>query len=147
ALATLLRPERVVEQQRERNPELVVLIDETDSMRTEDVTRSVDGQRSLGSRTEWTTATRDAAPWNSLGDLYDINIETIQTGTGADGAGGTDLNAALRRVAETHPHLRAVLLLSDGDWNHGEPPLVAATEYRLHGVPIYAVTVGSDHHL
>ena len=39
--------------------------------------------------------------------------------------------------------LRAVVLLSDGDWNEGGSPFDMATRYRLAGIPIFTATVGS----
>ena len=43
--------------------------------------------------------------------------------------------------------LRAVMLLSDGDWNEGRPPVAAATRLRERGIPVYAVCVGSEDYL
>ena len=57
---------------------------------------------------------------------------------------GTDLNAALAQAAEKHPHLSAVVLLSDGDWNSGEPPAQAAMRLRMRDVPVFAVPLGSE---
>ncbi len=57
---------------------------------------------------------------------------------------GTDLNAALAQAAEKHPRLGAVVLLSDGDWNTGEPPAQAATRLRMRGVPVFAVPLGAE---
>ena len=35
------------------------------------------------------------------------------------------------------------MLASDGDWNEGQPPVLAAARLRMRGVPIFAVPVGS----
>ena len=35
------------------------------------------------------------------------------------------------------------MLVSDGDWNEGPPPVQAAARLRLKGVPVFAVPVGS----
>ena len=35
------------------------------------------------------------------------------------------------------------MLASDGDWNEGQPPVLAAAALRMRGVPIFAVPVGS----
>ncbi|MCA9052501.1 MAG: hypothetical protein KDA75_01630 [Planctomycetaceae bacterium] len=36
-----------------------------------------------------------------------------------------------------------MVLISDGDWNSGEPPAEAATRLRLKGVPVFTIPVGS----
>ncbi len=56
---------------------------------------------------------------------------------------GTDFTTPLRSVLDEESNLRAVLLVSDGDWNLGEPPVSVAQQYRLRGVPIFAVAAGS----
>ena len=40
---------------------------------------------------------------------------------------GTDLGGALNGLLDRHPRLLGVVLVSDGDWNTGEPPSRAAT--------------------
>ena len=56
---------------------------------------------------------------------------------------GTDLGEPLRQAIETIPNLRGVVLASDGDWNEGEPPVLAASRLRMKGMPVFAVPVGS----
>ena len=41
-------------------------------------------------------------------------------------------------------NLKAVLLLSDGDWNLGSSPISAATRYRDKEIPIYSIVTGQD---
>jgi uncharacterized membrane protein len=57
---------------------------------------------------------------------------------------GTDLNAALDQLLQSQENLKAVLLLSDGDWNIGKNPVSAATRYREQKVPIFSVAVGRE---
>ena len=57
-------------------------------------------------------------------------------------AGGTDLAAPMARLLDDD-NLRALVLLSDGDWNTGENPADVAMRYRMEGVPILTTTVGS----
>ena len=56
---------------------------------------------------------------------------------------GTDLNHGLSRLLESPANLRGVVLLSDGDWNVGRSPVEAATRFRMRGIPVFAVGVGS----
>ena len=55
----------------------------------------------------------------------------------------TDLNAGLSHILDNHANLRGVVLLSDGDWNVGNSPVEAATRFRMKGIPVFAVGVGS----
>jgi hypothetical protein len=57
---------------------------------------------------------------------------------------GTDINVALLDAAEKHPHLTAAVLLSDGDWNSGQPPAQAATRLRMRDVPVFVVPLGAE---
>ena len=57
---------------------------------------------------------------------------------------GTNLGAALAGAQERFAGLRAVVLVSDGDWNKGAPPAEAAQGLRLQQVPVMAVSVGSE---
>jgi hypothetical protein len=57
---------------------------------------------------------------------------------------GTDISTSLSSLLEKEPHLRAVVLLSDGDSNTGQPPVAAAQQMRLRGVPLFTVPVGSE---
>jgi len=72
----------------------------------------------------------------------------------------TDLNAGLSHVLDSHcrpsasqnpdfptqnpSNLRGVVVLSDGDWNVGKSPVEAATRFRMKGIPVFAVGVGSQ---
>ncbi|MBK1856176.1 hypothetical protein JO972_14490 [Verrucomicrobiaceae bacterium 5K15] len=60
---------------------------------------------------------------------------------------GTDINGALDNLLEEHNNLRAVVLLSDGDWNTGSGPVAAAQKMRRRNIPLYAIPVGSDDRL
>lgn len=55
---------------------------------------------------------------------------------------GTDLTTPLTNLLEQE-NLRAVILLSDGDWNEGGAPSDVAMNYRLAGIPIFTGCVGS----
>ncbi len=55
---------------------------------------------------------------------------------------GTDIGSPLSGLLEGDA-LRAVILLSDGDWNEGGAPSDVAMDYRLAGVPIFTGCVGS----
>jgi len=61
---------------------------------------------------------------------------------------GTDLNAAFDRVAQQSGAVRAVLLVSDGDWNAGVSPVTAAHAPAPQSrSPCSPWTAGSDQFL
>ncbi len=50
-------------------------------------------------------------------------------------------------MTDQHPELRAVVLLSDGDWNAGTTPSSTATDLRMQGVPVFSIGMGSEQQL
>jgi uncharacterized membrane protein len=143
---TLLRPELVKFTRHTEKPEVVVLCDGSASMLTKDV---VAGDR-IVSRADWVEQQQQAQPWNVIqsrarlvvqdfaGPLPETNSARAKTPE------GTDLNQALENVLQREKNLKAVLLLSDGDWNLGKSPVSAATRYREENVPVFAVGVGRE---
>ena len=57
---------------------------------------------------------------------------------------GTDLTAALSGLIEQQKNLKAVLMLTDGDWNLGPSPIGVATRFRDQEIPIYSIVTGQD---
>lgn len=131
---TLWRPEWICRTSIEKRPTLAVLLDRSRSMETRDVV----GETVL-SRAEWVAAHTNA--WQALAARYRVSVTDFGL---TNSAAGTDLNAVLQEPLARHRNLGAVLLLSDGDWTAGESPVSAATRLRMAGVPVFAVTVGSD---
>ena len=64
--------------------------------------------------------------------------------TNQNAINGTDLDQALENAFHRFKNLKAVLLLSDGDWNMGKSPLGAATRYREQNIPVFTVAVGRE---
>ena len=69
---------------------------------------------------------------------------TTTNALGQTGEIGTDLSGALGSVLRQQRNLKAVLLLTDGDWNLGPSPIGVATRYRDKGIPVYSVVTGRD---
>jgi hypothetical protein len=135
---TLLRPE-VVQMVRSKNqPELSVLVDRSGSMETRDLQTSTNIQ----TRTEWIESQLTNQFWKPLQGKTKVVIEEF--GRPTTNNNGTDLNAALEKPLNREANLQAVLLLTDGDWNSGRSPLLAAAEYRERGVPVFALGIGSE---
>ena len=139
----LFKPEIVQEIPHTEQPKVVVLRDDSGSMATRDV-RLPDG--TVETRREWMAANATTARWHPLAAKGQLATEEFGAPPPADSMqqDGTDLGEALSRTLARTENLKAVLLISDGDWNLGESPLVAAAKYSADDIPIYSVGVGSD---
>ena len=138
---TLLRPEFVQHLQRTLTPEIAVLIDASDSMKTRDLTLT---EPACQPRPMAGGQTRRQF-WLPLQNKAKVTVEDFAgPSTNANAINGTDLNAALERTLRDFKNLKAVLLLSDGDWNMGKSPLGTATRYREQNIPVFTVAVGRD---
>jgi len=139
----LFKPEIVQEIPHVEQPKVVILRDVSGSMGTRDV-RSPDG--AVQTRAQWLAANAIPAHWQPLAAKGQLAIEDFGASPPADSMEeeGTDLEGALSRGLARTENLKAVLVLSDGDWNLGQSPLVAATKYSARAIPIYTVGVGSE---
>lgn len=129
-------------------PAIAVLWDDSGSMGTTDATLSeglADGEEKVVSRSEWVKRALGSEMWMSLQGGGRNKVISRSFGTPVEsGRSGTDLNTPLAELLEEETNLRAVVLLSDGDFNLGEPPVSAAQKYRLRGVPVFAIPTGSE---
>jgi hypothetical protein len=143
-VATLLRPEFIKHIQRADQPEVAVLLDASSSMLTKDVVVS----NQVLSRTDWVAAQKSGGAWKPLETSSRIVVQDFSAPSSSTNnppaTEGTDLNRALEIVLEREKNLKAVLLLSDGDWNAGKSPVTAAMRYRDHNIPIFTVAVGRE---
>lgn len=138
----LNQPEWRELRQPESKPLLSVLWDQSRSMETRDVVRG-GGEPGKTSQTRSETVTdllRDEV-WQPLRDRFDVVVEPFSSASDPP-EDGTDVNEALERTQRQHEGLRAVVLISDGDWNTGKPPLGAATLLRMKNVPVFSIPVG-----
>jgi hypothetical protein len=134
------QPEWVEEFRPEEKPAVAVLWDASRSMDTRDVVDSLQPSTAPRTRREAISLLIQSSAWSSLAGRMDIIVQPFaepQPGS------GTDLNAPLVAALENYATLRAIVLLSDGDWNEGSPPVQAAARLRLKGVPVFAMTAGS----
>ncbi len=139
----LFKPELVQEIPHTEQPRVVILRDHSGSMATQDVL-SINGV--VQSRAQWLAANATSARWQPLSTKGQVAIEDFGTPPPADSTreDGTDLGGALSNALARTENLEAILLLSDGDWNLGDSPLVAATQYSARGVPIFTIGIGSE---
>ena len=136
----LNQPEWVESFRPDETPSFLVLYDDSGSMETRDV---LDGGSSAApprTRREAVAPLARPETWKGLGETMKVVIQPIAPpGPGR----GTDLGDPLSKVPDTMANLRGVVLASDGDWNEGSPPVLAAARLRRRGVPVFAVPVGS----
>ena len=146
ALAALLlnQPEWVEEYRPEEKASIAVLWDASPSMETRDVSRGEKTSAQPETRREAVEPLTRPEAWKALGEKLQVVIQPFSP----KGAGhGTDLNEPLSKALETIPNLRGVVMASDGDWNEGQPPVLAASKLRMKGVPVFTVPVGSSSRL
>jgi hypothetical protein len=141
---TLNQPEWRETFRPERRPVVAVLRDASASMATEDV--PVSEPAGAAPRSRASLAAEIAAPevWAPLRDQFEIVIEEFSAPEDDRPDAGTDLGGALAGLLDRHPQLAGVVLVSDGDWNEGEPPSRAAGRYRMAEIPVFAVPAGSE---
>jgi len=138
---TLLRPEYVEHIQRTAPPEIAVLVDGSDSMKTRDLVVS----NTVMSRAQWLDQQLQRNFWAPLQNQAKVAVETFAApSTNQNAINGTDIGGALENAFHRFKNLKAVLLLSDGDWNTGQSPLGAATRYREQNIPVFTVAVGRE---
>lgn len=151
-LFALLGPEWVRSETPAERASVAVLWDDSRSMGTVDVPAGgalVSRADALAVVVEELGASGGPGPDATAGGRFDLVVTPLSaTVEPADGEGpvaerGTDLAGPLDRLLED-PSLRAVLLVSDGDWTEGESPFEAAVRYRLADVPIFTSSVGSQ---
>jgi len=145
-VATLCQPEWLATEPAVQNPTLAVLWDQSNSMKTRDVINPArpgtepmsraEVIEPLLSETVWKPAESDAS--SELTVVFEPFSSRMDPAEEA-----TDLNHGLSQVLKNHGNLRGVVLLSDGDWNAGNSPVAAATRFRMQGVPVFPVAVGS----
>lgn len=128
----------------EEDPVLVVLWDQSGSMSTQDVFDEVN--RDPEKRSDWIEKVLVDDIWAPYKDDLDVVMVPFSSNLNVP-TKGSDLNSALAGVFEKYSNLRAVVMLTDGSWNVGEVPTVAATQLRQKKIPVFAVAVGSTNAL
>ena len=145
-LFTLCKPEFILVTTKEEKPEVVILKDVSNSTTTRDVKR---GGTDVITRAEWLDQQLQPELWAAITNQAIVTVQDF----GMSGATnnnqiktGTDIYNALEAQRKKNKNLKAIFLLSDGDWNFGEPPQQAAMKLGAgeKGIPVFTLTVGSD---
>ncbi|MCU0706759.1 MAG: hypothetical protein MUF23_00545 [Pirellula sp.] len=142
ALAALLlnQPEWIEDYRSVEKPTLAVLIDRSSSMQTRDVVEGAVGQGNAITRAEAVEALESPEFWKVLSDRAQVTVTQFPADGSSD---GTDLATPLNSAIENSANLMGVLVVSDGDWNAGEPPASVASRYRTLGVPVIGLPIGA----
>jgi hypothetical protein len=146
----LWKPEWLTRTSVNTRPEIVILRDASRSMTTEDaVLPNSGGAPRVVSRKEWTDLLLADPAWASLDNkgrntVIQAAFDTPPEDPTAAALSGTNLHKALADPLERGRNVKAMIVISDGDWNLGQPPVAAAQQLRLRGIPLYTVTAGSN---
>jgi hypothetical protein len=131
-------------------PKIAILWDDSGSMTTLDARLPAELSEpgksdEIVSRGEWVKKALASDLWTPLrSDGANELITRPFASPSESGMTGTDLSEPLESLLQEENNLRAVVMLSDGDFNLGQPPVGAAQKYRLRGVPIFTIPVGSE---
>lgn len=132
-------------------PAIAILWDDSKSMTTIDapLPPALSPKNEVVSRADLVSRILSSDLWKPLADDGKNEILTLPFATPPDAShpqslSGTNLEAPLSDLLDQQTNLRAIVLLSDGDYNLGQPPVAAAQKMRLRGVPLFAIPTGSE---
>ncbi|MEI7927394.1 MAG: hypothetical protein WCH40_02510 [Verrucomicrobiales bacterium] len=130
-------------------PRIAILWDDSKSMTTFDPTLppSLSDKAIIVSRADWVKKALSSDLWKPLeaNGANEILSQPFSTAPVEDpsGTSGTDMTSPLEQLLEQEDNLRAVVMLGDGDFNLGQPPVSAAQRMKLRGIPLFTIPVGS----
>jgi hypothetical protein len=129
-------------------PKIAILWDDSKSMATIDAALPpvLSDQAAIVARSEWVQKALASELWQPLAANGKNVVEVLPFASphqDPSALSGTDLATPLTELLDKESNLRAVVVLSDGDYNLGQPPVAAAQKMRLRGVPLFPIPVGS----
>ncbi|MCP5021909.1 MAG: hypothetical protein GY930_09025 [bacterium] len=140
-LFALFQPEWVTAEPSSELPKVAVLVDDSESMQTQDV---VDAKGAGGvplSRAGWVQQYFDAQTLEgNLQGRFAVIASEFSNEEGE--LKSTDMATPMADLLK-HKDLRALVVLGDGDWNSGASPSSVAMQYRMREIPILTSTLGS----
>jgi hypothetical protein len=140
AAIVMNQPEWIEEFRPEEKPSIAVLWDASPSMDTRDVVTPDKSSPTPVTRHEVVAPLTESSYWKSLGERMKVVVQPFST---LQAGHGTDINEPLDHASERFANLRGIVLVSDGDWNEGKPPVQGASKLRMRGVPVFTVPIGS----
>jgi hypothetical protein len=137
----------------ETKPRIAILWDASKSMDTLDaeLPKLFSPKREVVSRANWTEQALASPLWEPLAngganEVFDRSFSAPSPDV-PSALAGTDLSTPIEDLLENETNLRAAVLISDGDYNSGQPPVVAAQKLLQRGVPLFTIPVGSKKRL
>jgi hypothetical protein len=130
-------------------PKIAILWDDSKSMTTVDAPLPpvLSAKADIVSRADWVEKALASDLWRPLEANGANEVDALPFATPdveKPALSGSDLETPLAELLEKQNNLRAVVLFSDGDYNLGQPPVVAAQKMRVRGVPLFTIPVGSQ---
>ena len=147
----LWQPEWLTTIHPDTKPQIAILWDDSKSMTTVDATLPpvLSDKSEVVSRAEWVKKALASDLWkpleaNGANEVTSTSFSSPSTiNSQPSTSSGTDLDTPLTDLLAKQTNLRAVVMLSDGDYNLGQPPVAAAQKMRLRGIPLFPIPVGS----
>ncbi len=150
----LWQPEWLTTVHPDTKPQIAILWDDSMSMTTIDATLPpiLSEKSVVVSRADWVKKALASDLWKPLEANGANEVTALPFASPSSPStlnpqlstsSGTDLETPLTDLLAKQTNLRAVVMLSDGDYNIGQPPVAAAQKLRLRGVPLFPIPVGS----
>lgn len=145
-VAVLAQPEWVEITPPPEHPMITVFVDRSASMETEDVTADPDDPSAPPiARQAWTDQlVNNESFWRELKQEYEVVFEPFASAVGTEDRNGSNYAAALRSILEKDTAVRGAVLIGDGDWNAGAPPIEVASRLAMRKIPVVTVATGRD---
>ena len=135
-------------------PRIAILWDDSKSMLSTDaqLPKLLSPKQEIVSRAEFTQQLLKSTLWNDLSaggsnEIITRSFASHPVDPNLQAAAGSDLTAPLEDLLEKETNLRAAVLISDGDWNLGQPPVSAAQKFLLRKIPLFTIPAGSEKRL
>ncbi len=123
----------------QEKPTVLILQDGSHSMDTRDVINDSNASGSAMTRREAMQGISQASNWERLKERMEVITQSFNDNP----TQGTDLYTPLAEAPDRYRNLQAIVLVSDGDWNEGLPPVQAASSLRLRNIPVITMPLGS----
>ncbi len=149
-VALMFQPEWLTVINPTTKPRIAILWDDSKSMQSTDaeLPEIFSPKKEIVTRAEFAKKVLDSDLWNALSvqgqnELITRAFSTPSEDPAQQASAGTDLTTPLEEMLEQETNLRAAIVISDGDWNLGQPPVSAAQKFLLRKIPLFTIPAGS----
>ena len=153
-IALLWQPEWLTVIHPTTKPRIAVVWDDSKSMETTDaqLPQLFSPNKEITTRKEFTQRLLASNLWSTLSaegknELVTRAFSSHPTDPAQQASAGSDLSTPLDELLEKESNLRAAVVISDGDWNLGQPPVSAAQKFLLRKIPLFTIPTGSENRL